>query len=173
MKTSYILIWKITTFQAVLTWIIGDLLSFLVGRYYLADPGYTDMPGYMTPFRNTRYHINDFRDVDFKQLQREEKFNYIHAKLWNVIERRFGVLKERWQILDGVPYCKRMKQAMIIISCFALENYLWMLKYGADPPSYELPEWVELNRGTPISGVRELISMVLWSGAWFRSRLLF
>ena len=74
------------------------------------------------------------------------------------------MLKERWQILDGVPYCCRMKQAMIIISCFALENYLWMLKYGADPPSYELPEWVELNRGTPTSGVRELISMVVWSG---------
>jgi len=97
-------------------------------------------------------------------LQREEKFNYIHAKLRNVIERRFGVLKERWQILDGVPYCSRMKQAMIIISCFALDNYLWMRKYDVDPPSYELPEWVELNRGTPISGVRELISMVLWSG---------
>ena len=74
------------------------------------------------------------------------------------------MLKERWQILDGVPYCCRMKQAMIIISCFALDNYLWMRKYGADPPSYVLPEWVELNRGTPISEVRELISMVLWSG---------
>ena len=74
------------------------------------------------------------------------------------------MLKGRWQILDGVPYCSRMKQAMIIISCFALDNYLWMHKYGTDPPSYELPEWVELNRGTPISGVRELISMVVWSG---------
>jgi len=29
--------------------LIGDLLSFLVGRYYLADTGYTDMPSYMTP----------------------------------------------------------------------------------------------------------------------------
>jgi len=55
-------------------------------------------------------------------------------------------LKEHWHILNEVPYCKRMKQAMIIILCFALENYLWMRKYGADPPSYELPEWVELNR---------------------------
>ena len=74
------------------------------------------------------------------------------------------MLKGRCQILDGVLYCSRMKQAMIIISCFALQNYLWMRKYGADPPSYELPEWVELNRGTPTSGVRELISMVVWSG---------
>jgi len=96
-------------------------------------------------------------------LQREEKFNYIHAKLRNVIERRFGVLKERWQILDGVPYCSRMKQAMIIISCFALDNFLWMRKYGADPPSYEVPQWVHLNLDTPISGLRELISTAVWS----------
>ena len=73
-------------------------------------------------------------------------------------------MKEGWHILNRVLYCKRIKQAMIIISCFALQNYLWMRKYGADPPSYELPEWVELNRGTPIFGVRELISMVVWSG---------
>ena len=66
------------------------------------DVGYTDMQGYITPFRNTRYHINDFRGVDLQQLQREEKFNYIHAKLRNVIEKRFGGLKERWHILNGV-----------------------------------------------------------------------
>ena len=74
------------------------------------------------------------------------------------------MLKERWQILDGVPYYCRMKQAMIIISCFALDNFLWMRKYGADPPSYEVPEWVHLNLGTPISRLREFISMAVWSG---------
>ena len=52
--------------------LIGELLSFLVGRYYLADAGYTDMPGYMTLFRNTRYNINDFRGVELHQLQREK-----------------------------------------------------------------------------------------------------
>ena len=79
--------------------LIGGLLLFLVGGYYLADAGYMDMPGYMTPFRNTMYHMNDFRGVDLHWLQREENFNYIHAKLRNVIERRFGGLKERWHIL--------------------------------------------------------------------------
>ena len=96
-------------FQELLIGLIGDLLSFLVGGYYLADAGYTDMPGCMTPFKNTRYHMNDFRGVDLQQLQREEKFNYIHAKLQNVIESSFGGLKERWHILKGVSYCKRKK----------------------------------------------------------------
>ena len=93
----------------MLTGLIGDLLSFLVGWYYLVDTGYMDMPGYMTPLKNTSYHMNDFSGVELHQLQQEEKFNYIHAKLRNVIERRFGGLKERWHILNGVPYCKRMK----------------------------------------------------------------
>ena len=73
------------------------------------------------------------------------------------------MLKERWQILDGVSYCCRMKQAMIIISCFALDNFLWMRKYGAHPPLYEVPQWVYLNLGTPISGLRELISTAVWT----------
>ena len=73
------------------------------------------------------------------------------------------MLKECRHILGEVSYCSRMKQAMIIISCFALDNFLWMRKYGADPPDNELSEWVDLNLGTPISGLRELISTAVWS----------
>ena len=83
-----------------------------------------DQPGYMTPFRLTRYHQSQFDGVDVRTLDRREKFNYIHSKLRNIIERRFGVLKERWHVLEGVPFFKREKQAWIIISCFAMDNYL-------------------------------------------------
>ena len=118
----------------------------------------------MTPFRNTRYHINDFRGVELETLECEEKFNYIHSRLRNVIERRFGGLKQRWHIVERVPYFARKKQAMIIISCFAMDNYLWLRKYGHNAPSYELSEWVVLNSGTQTTAVRELISAVVWSG---------
>ena len=140
------------------------IISIFIGRYYLADAGYTESQGYMTPFQNTRYHINDFRGVELETLECEEKFNYIHARLRNVIERRFGGLKERWHILERVPYFARKKQAMIIISCFAMDNYLWLRKYGHNALSYELSEWVVLNSGTQTTAVRELISAVVWSG---------
>ena len=52
-----------------------------------------EQQGYMTPFRDTRYHKTHFRGVDVRTLDRLEKFNYIHSKLRNVIERRFGHLK--------------------------------------------------------------------------------
>ena len=80
--------------------------------------------------------------MELGTLEHEEKFNYIHTRLRNVIERRFGGLKERWHILERVPYFPRKKQAMIIISCFAMDNYLWLHKYGYNAPSYELLEWV-------------------------------
>jgi len=67
--------------------------------------------GYMTPFRDTRYHKTHFRGVDIRTLDRQEKFNYIHLKLRNVIERRFGHFKERWHILEGVPFFRWEKQA--------------------------------------------------------------
>ena len=50
-----------------------EIISIIVGRYYLADAGYTKTQGYMTPFWNTRYHINDFRGVELETLEREEK----------------------------------------------------------------------------------------------------
>jgi hypothetical protein len=50
--------------------------------------------GYMTLFYNTRYHQNKFRGVNMKRLGREERFNYIHSRLCNIIEYRFRVVKE-------------------------------------------------------------------------------
>jgi hypothetical protein len=116
----------------------------------------------MTPYHDTRYYADELKGVDLHTLGREEKFNHIHARLRNVIERRFGVLKERWHILEKVPFFRREKQAMIIISCFAMDNYLWLRTHGAHPLTYPMSEWVEANRETDISVVRDWISTVMW-----------
>jgi hypothetical protein len=60
------------------------------------------------------------------RLSRQEKFNLTHSRLHNVIERTFRILKVRWHILDGVLYFHREKQKMIIMSCFAMHNYLYI-----------------------------------------------
>jgi hypothetical protein len=69
--------------------------SIDVGCYYLADAGYKLEAGYLTPYRETRYHKDAFVGVDMKKLTHDKKFNRIHSELRNIIERRFGVLKER------------------------------------------------------------------------------
>ena len=65
------------------------------------DVGYALKYGYLGPFKNTRYHLDDFRDVPVETLSRQEKFNLTHSRPRNVIERTFGILKAHWHILDG------------------------------------------------------------------------
>jgi hypothetical protein len=41
-----------------------------------------------------------------------------------VIERAFGVLKEKWRILKHLPSYPMKKQAKIILACMALHNFI-------------------------------------------------
>jgi hypothetical protein len=55
---------------------------------------------------------------------KKEHFNYTHSRLRNVIERSFGVLKNKWRILFKVPSYPIRKQAKIIVACMALHNFI-------------------------------------------------
>ena len=44
--------------------------SRVAGCYYLVDAGYALESGYMGPFRNTRYHLDDFRGVPVETMSR-------------------------------------------------------------------------------------------------------
>jgi hypothetical protein len=54
----------------------------------------------------------------------KEVFNHAHSSLRNVIERRFGVLKNKWHILGHLPSYLIHKQAQIIIACMVLHNFI-------------------------------------------------
>ena len=53
-----------------------------------------------------------------------ELFNFSHSSLRNVVERAFGVLKQKWRILKGVPSFSPRTQKHIIIACMALHNFI-------------------------------------------------
>ncbi|WVZ50818.1 hypothetical protein U9M48_002040, partial [Paspalum notatum var. saurae] len=81
------------------------------GKYYPVDSGYPLREGYMAPIaRQGPENLNEI-------------FNYHHSSLRNVVERSFGVLKNKWQILQGVPLYPMDKQSKIIVACFALHNF--------------------------------------------------
>ncbi|KAF7820439.1 putative nuclease HARBI1 [Senna tora] len=64
------------------------------GKYYLVDSGYPTFKGFLGPYKNTRYHLPQFRLApSFRS--RNEIFNYYHSSLRSVIERTFGVCKAR------------------------------------------------------------------------------
>ncbi|XP_052619593.1 uncharacterized protein LOC128125970 [Lactuca sativa] len=91
-------------------------------KYYLCDAAYAHTRGFMAPYRNVRYWLGDFRQR--RALTNKEKFNHGHAKLRNVIERAFGVLKARFPILKRMapfPFVTQRNNAM---ACFALHNFI-------------------------------------------------
>ncbi|XP_010276161.1 PREDICTED: putative nuclease HARBI1 isoform X1 [Nelumbo nucifera] len=92
-------------------------------KYYLCDDAYMHTRGFMTPYRNARYWLPDFRDGPHPTTK-EEKFNYAHAKLRNVIERAFGVLKARFPILKTMPPYDFPTQRNIVIACVAIHNFI-------------------------------------------------
>ncbi|KAG5233162.1 protein ALP [Salix suchowensis] len=93
------------------------------GKYYLVDAGYPNEYGYLGPYKGHRYHFQEFR----RRAQpsgREEVFNRAHSSLRNVIERSFGVWKQRWQILQNMPAYPYKTQVKIVVASMALHNYI-------------------------------------------------
>jgi hypothetical protein len=69
----------------------------------------------------TRYW-KEFKHRGLEKL--EEMFNLHHSKLRNVVERSFGVAKNKWQMLKGVAHYPKDKQCHIIVACFALHSFV-------------------------------------------------
>ena len=91
--------------------------------YYLVDSGYPNREGYLAPYKGQTYHLPEFR-VRRPPSGKLEVFNHAHSSLQNVIERSFGVLKQKWRILRDVPQFKIGSQTMIISACMTLHNYI-------------------------------------------------
>lgn len=97
---------------------------YCLGKFYLIDSSYPNQTGYLAPYRGTKYHLPEFRRSDNAPTGTKEIFNYLHSSLRNVIERCFGVLKQKWRMLKAVPSYPVNKQARIIIACMALHNFI-------------------------------------------------
>ncbi|KAL6642885.1 hypothetical protein ACP70R_021066 [Stipagrostis hirtigluma subsp. patula] len=112
----------------ILNHALANFPSFPVppkGKYYLVDSGYPNRIGYLAPFKGSTYHIPEFRARSGRPPQgKYELFNFLHSSLRNVIERAFGVLKQKWRILKGIPSFPIRTQKHIIIACMALHNFI-------------------------------------------------
>ncbi|KAL6883505.1 hypothetical protein ACP4OV_010919 [Aristida adscensionis] len=81
-----------------------DAFAIPNGKYYLVDAGYTNGPGFLAPYRSTRYHLNEWAAQGNNPSTAKELYNLRHASARNVIERTFGLLKMRWAILRTNSY---------------------------------------------------------------------
>ena len=89
----------------------------------MVDAGYPNRPGYLSPYKCTRYHVEQFQN-GLPPQGMNETFNHAHAKVRNVIERSFGVLKMKFRILLNMSCFPEDKQTRIIVACMALHNFI-------------------------------------------------
>jgi DDE superfamily endonuclease len=104
------------------------------GKYWLGDAGYASSETILTPYRGVRYHLKEQRKASQKPQNSKELFNLRHASLRNVIERIFGVLKNKYQILQGHKH-PLQTQILLITALTALHNFVRQ-KEGQDADKY-------------------------------------
>ena len=103
-------------------------MFYCLGKFYLVDAGYAMRPGFLSPYRATRYHLREFgsnRPRDQKEL-----FNFRHSSLRVTGERAFGALKNRFKILYNMPFHPYKTQVKVVLACCILHN--WILRFGTD-----------------------------------------
>ncbi|KAF7143993.1 hypothetical protein RHSIM_Rhsim05G0142800 [Rhododendron simsii] len=93
------------------------------GKYFLCDAAYTHTRRFMAPYRNVRYWLADFQNGR-RPRNKEERFNLAHARLRNVIERAFGVLKSRFPILKRMSSYPFAVQRNMVIACITMHNFI-------------------------------------------------
>jgi hypothetical protein len=98
--------------------------------YFLVDAIFGLEERLMTPYRGIRYHLKEWEG---KQPQNsQELFNLQHAKLRNVIERAFGILKRRFKILREPSECETDHHVKYIYASVALHNFIKVHKGDVD-----------------------------------------
>ncbi|KAH9105084.1 hypothetical protein LEN26_014870 [Aphanomyces euteiches] len=101
----------------------------------ILDAGFALTTKALTPYRGTRYHLKEFSRGSRKPQNKEDLFNLRHAKLRNVIERVFGILKKRFLVFPvicySVAYDYPFQVDLVMVLCM-LHNYIRLCGHHDD-----------------------------------------
>ncbi|XXG56809.1 hypothetical protein AAC387_Pa03g4129 [Persea americana] len=149
------------------------------GKYYLADLDYANMPGLICPYRGIRYHPKEFARGREAPRNEKELFNLRHSSLRNAIERAFGVLKKRFQILKVAPLYPIDSQIKMVLVACTLHNFLrietggedWLYaEYDSEAPYHPIPTddlieaqvFDEMRAPNAADALRDRIAKEMW-----------
>jgi hypothetical protein len=91
----------------------------------LKIPGYGLRKGLMLPYQAFQYHIKEQATAGLRPESKKELYNLQNATLWKIVERIFGYIKKKFQILQVAPKIKLRKQVRLIYSLVMLWNFMW------------------------------------------------
>jgi hypothetical protein len=137
----------------------SDTTHNFAGFYYLVDSGYACSKGFLPPYRNERYHLQMFRGGGAQHRRKEELFNHRHSSLRSVVERTFGIWKNRFKILENMPPYEIPAQRLMVIACCTVHNFIRKDCADIDPLfSSALQEmygesWIDVSQRALMPGV--------------------
>jgi hypothetical protein len=114
----------------------------LLGKFYLVDGGHACRPGFLPPYRATRYHFKEYGRNP--PTNKKELFNLRHSSLRVTVERAFGALKNRFRILDNKPFHPYKTQVKLLLACCIIHN--WIVGHGEDEVFPDEATWEPNNR---------------------------
>jgi hypothetical protein len=114
----------------------------LLGKFYLVDARYACQPGFLPPYRATRYHLKEYGRNP--PTNKKELFNLRHSRLRVTVERAFGALKNRFRILDNKPFHPYKTQVKLVLACCIIHN--WIVGHGQDEVFPDEATWEPNNR---------------------------
>ena len=94
----------------------------------MVDAGYACRPGFLPPYRGTRYHLREYGTR--RPQNPRELFNLRHSALRVTVERAFGALKNRFKIIYNKPFHPYRTQVKLVLASCILHN--WILRHGHD-----------------------------------------
>jgi hypothetical protein len=98
-----------------------------LGRYYVADAGYSNTPMTLTPYRAVRYHLREQAQANIKPQNAKELFNLRHSALRNIIKRTFGVFKKRFRYFESARQNFSITtQVDLVYALTAVHNFINM-----------------------------------------------
>ncbi|KAL6607058.1 hypothetical protein ACP70R_042711 [Stipagrostis hirtigluma subsp. patula] len=105
-----------------------DGLKVPPGKFYLVDAVYACRPGFLPPYRRTRYHLREYGNRSPQNAK--ELFNLRHSSCRVTVERAFGSYKNRFKIMYNKPFHPYKTQVKLVLACCILHN--WILRHGHD-----------------------------------------
>ncbi len=128
--------------------------SFPPGHYYLADSGYACRPGYVTPYKQVKYHLREWQRGTSAPRDGHQLFNLTHARLRNCVERIFGVLKKRFRVLQIGVELPMAHAIDLIYGLCGLHNFIMDHSPASEFRAYEgglegTPEAASVDESDP------------------------
>lgn len=150
-------IWNNNELDAVLNqnYRNGETNTWLLG-----DAGYPPKPYLITPFRSS---------ANLPNSSRQTKFNEIHSKTRNIIERTIGVMKNVFRCILAARqlHYKPEKAARIVNVCCALHNLRKKFNVPEDNIQWEEPDDNEVldppYEGEPDASANEIREEIMYS----------